>query len=310
MDTLVIRNPELLAAALRGLSLPQKRMEPKWFYDAQGSALFERITDLPEYYPTRTEIGILTAEVDRLAAHVPEGAELVELGSGASVKTRLLLDHLTGLSAYVPVDISAEFLARTAGRLSAAYPDLPIHPVVADFTLPLTLADEGHPRVAFFPGSTIGNLDRDGALALMRSVRRWPGVESFIVGIDLIKDEATLVRAYDDAAGVTAAFNLNLLHRMNREIGADFEPDRFAHLARWNAEDARIEMHLVSRDDQTVRIAGRLFRFAAGETIHTENSHKFSRGSFAAMGREAGWNLRDFLTDGKGMFGIAVLGRD
>ncbi|MGP3725355.1 L-histidine N(alpha)-methyltransferase [Cereibacter sphaeroides] len=307
MDALVIRNPELLADALRGLSQSPKRMEPKWFYDAEGSALFERITELPEYYPTRTETAILTAGADRLAAHVPEGAELVELGSGASVKTRLLLDRLTGLSAYVPVDISASFLKETARALARDYPDLPIHPVVADFTKPLRLADEGHPRVGFFPGSTLGNLDPEGARALMRGVRDWPGIRGFIVGIDLIKDEDTLVRAYDDAAGVTAAFNLNLLHRMNREIGADFDPDRFAHRAIWNAEKARIEMHLESLEDQEVQIGPRRIRFRAGETIHTENSHKFSATSFAERAAEAGWRLADFLTDARRQFGVALL---
>ncbi|AXQ95840.1 L-histidine N(alpha)-methyltransferase [Cereibacter azotoformans] len=307
MDALVIRNPELLADALRGLSQTPKRMEPKWFYDAEGSALFERITELPEYYPTRTETAILSAGADRLASHVPEGAELVELGSGASVKTRLLLDRLEGLSAYVPVDISASFLKETARRLASSYPRLPIRPVAADFTRPLRLDDEGHPRVGFFPGSTLGNLDPDGARALMRGVRDWPGIRGFIVGIDLIKDEETLVRAYDDAAGVTAAFNLNLLHRMNREIGADFDPDRFAHRAIWNADKARIEMHLESLAAQSVQIGPRTIRFAKGETIHTENSHKFSPESFALRAAEAGWRLADFLTDEDQMFGVAVL---
>ncbi|MGP3698806.1 L-histidine N(alpha)-methyltransferase [Rhodobacter sp. NSM] len=307
MDALVIRNPELLADALRGLSQPRKFMEPKWFYDTEGSALFERITDLPEYYPTRTETAILTAAADRLAAHVPEGAELVELGSGASVKTRLLLDRLDGLSAYVPVDISAAFLKETARRLSQSYPALPIRPVVADFTRPLRLEDAGHSRVGFFPGSTLGNLDPAGARALLQGVRDWPGVRAFIVGIDLIKDEETLVRAYDDSAGVTAAFNLNLLHRMNREIGADFDTDRFAHRAIWNAGKARIEMHLESLADQSVRIGPRDIRFAKGETIHTENSHKFSEESFSTQAEQSGWTLAEFLTDADRLFGVAVL---
>lgn len=302
-------NPDLLRAAVEGLTGPDKAMDPKWFYDARGSALFEEITRQPEYYPTRTEAAILKDNIGRLAAHAPEGAALVELGSGASVKTRILLDGLPGLAAYLPVDVSAAFLGETAAGLARHYPDLPIRPIVGDFMAPLDMpaAYADHPKIAFFPGSTIGNLEPHRAQVLLSSVRAWPGVRSFIVGVDLVKDAGTLIRAYDDAAGVTAAFNLNLLRRLNREACAAFDPDRFRHEARWNAELARIEMHLVSRVDQDVPIGPRSARFKAGESIHTENSHKYTRTGFATMADMAGWRLEAFLTDADRRFAVAVL---
>ncbi|MEQ3624226.1 MAG: L-histidine N(alpha)-methyltransferase [Celeribacter sp.] len=294
---------------LDGLTATPKTAEAKWFYDAEGSALFERITELPEYYPTRTEIGILRDRLADIAMHVPDGAALIELGSGASVKTRVLLDGLDRLAAYVPIDISAEFLAQTARGLRRDYPALTIHPVTGDFMAELSLPDalEGQPKIGFFPGSTIGNLDRDAAVALLAQARRWPEVAGFVLGADLVKAPDVLRAAYDDAQGVTAAFNRNLLHRANREAGADFDPDTFAHEARWNEAEARVEMHLVSRTEQQVRVAGRQVSFAPGETIHTENSRKYTAESLSDMAQAAGWQVAELLTDARDYFAVAVL---
>ena len=311
MDKPVVTNAALLRAASEGLTRDgQKVMEPKWLYDEAGSELFVQITELPEYYPTRTEEAILRANLDRLAAHVPAGAELVELGSGASTKTRLLLDRLGDLAAYVPVDVSSDFLDATATALGADYPELPITPVVGDFTQAIALPPQRGPRVAFFPGSTLGNLDREAALALLRQVRSWPGIHAFVLGVDLVKDTGTLVRAYDDSAGVTAAFNLNLLRRMNREIGTDFDIGAFEHRAVWNAEAARIEMHLVSRKPQRVHVGPRVAEFAEGESIHTESSRKFTRQSLAGLCEAAGWRIEDLLLDDGQRFAVAVLKPD
>lgn len=307
MDKPVITNRALLEAARDGLTRDRKTMEPKWLYDEAGSELFEQITELPEYYPTRTEAAILQEHLETLAGYVPRGAELVELGSGASTKTRLLLDRLDGLSTYVPIDVSSEFLDATAETLAADYPALPITPVVGDFTRPLDLPAPTGPRVVFFPGSTLGNLNNETASALLRQVRGWSGVHAFILGIDLVKDADILVRAYDDSAGVTAAFNLNLLQRMNREIGTDFDTGRFSHRAVWNADAARVEMHLVSGGDQIVRIGDRDVPFAAGETIHTENSRKFTPQTLKALIEPTGWKTSEFLTDPERMFGVVVL---
>lgn len=301
-------NTELAHAALAGLTARPKGLSPKWLYDAEGSALFERITVQPEYYPTRTERSILQTRLPEIAAHVPGGAALVELGSGASVKTRLLLDGLSGLSGYVPVDISDEFLMQTAAELRAAYPDLPIAPVVADFMTPVTLPDlGGRPLAGFFPGSTLGNLDPAAATALLARLRDWPNHAALILGLDLVKGADVLEAAYDDAQGVTAAFNLNLLTRLNREAGADFDPGAFAHRSVWNAADARVEMHLVSRRAQQVQVAGQTIAFAEGETIHTENSHKFTPEGLAAMAAQAGWQVAALLTDPDDLFAVAVL---
>ncbi len=309
MDKPVVENQALLTSALAGLRATPKTLDSKWFYDATGSTLFEEITQLEEYYPTRTETAILRDQAARLARHVPAGAALVELGSGASLKTRILLDALPELAAYVPLDISAGFLARTADGLRAAYPGLNISPVVADFmqsvTLPPTLTDR--PKVAFFPGSTLGNLAPEDAADLLKRVRDWGHVEAFILGVDLVKDPQTLILAYDDPQGVTAAFNLNILARLNREVGADFALDHFRHEARWNAKAARIEMHLISTIAQRVQFGGAEIAFSAGESIHTENSRKYTRASITQIAEAAGWRLDSFLTDPKQWFGVCVL---
>lgn len=303
------RNADLIASAHAGLSRPQKTLEAKWFYDEAGSALFEQITALPEYYPTRTEIAILRNQIDALAAFVPPGAALVELGSGASTKTRILLDHLTALASYIPLDISAAFLTETAKRIAAAYPDIDVLPVAADFLMPLSFPEThlSQPKIAFFPGSTIGNLEADAATELMAQVRRWPHVAGFILGVDLVKDTDRLIAAYDDAAGVTAAFNRNILRRLNREAGATIDCAGFDHQARWNAGASRIEMHLVARDTQTFLVDGAPFSMATDESIHTESSHKYSKESITAMARRSGWILERFLTDPAEDFAVCLL---
>lgn len=304
-----VGNPALLEAAREGLGARPKWMPPKWFYDEAGSALFERITRLPEYYPTRTEISILSDQAQRLAAHVPDGAALVELGSGASVKSRLLLDAAPQLGAYVPVDISEGFLMSAGARIASAYADLEVVPVAGDFTEDLVFSPrvEEMEKVAFFPGSTIGNLDDENAARLLRRVRGWRGIRGCILGVDLVKDERLLVAAYDDTEGVTAAFNLNLLARLNREADAEFELDRFAHRAVWNAEAARIEMHLESLVEQTVRLAGCEVTFKRGETIHTESSRKYTPEGLAALAEANGWRVVETLTDRLDYFAVAVM---
>ncbi len=302
-------DPVFLAEARAGLGASPRRMSPKWFYDTEGSRLFEAITRLPEYYPTRTETAILRAGATRLARHVPPGAVLVELGSGASVKTAILLDAIERLAAYVPVDISADFLGESAARLRRARPGLTVHPVAADFlgeiALPEALA--GRPVAVFFPGSTIGNLDDAEAVALLARARRLPGAAAFILGADMVKDTDVLLAAYDDAAGVTAAFNRNLLVRMNRELGTDFDPAAFRHEARWNAAESRIEMHLVARRAMRVRLGSDNLHFAAGESIHTENSRKFTLPQIDALAAAAGWRVAETLQDAERHFSVLAL---
>jgi dimethylhistidine N-methyltransferase len=293
-----------------GLSAPVKALSPKYFYDAEGSRLFEAITELAEYYPTRTEIALLRGAADEIAANFPPGAALVEFGSGASVKTRILLDAAPGLSAYVPVDISAEALADAARAIGRDYPDLPVIPLAEDFTTAFELPRKvaGRPAVGFFPGSTIGNFAPQEATAFLARALHLlgPGAQ-LLVGIDLVKPEPELVAAYDDALGVTAAFNKNLLERINRELGGDFDLEAFAHRARWNAAESRIEMHLESLRDQTVQVAGRRFHFRAGETLHTENSYKFTVEGFARLAARAGWRLKQRWASAHPAFAVVLL---
>ncbi len=279
---------------ISGLSARHKQLPPKYFYDATGSHLFEAICRTDDYYVTRSEIALLRNVVAELAASIPDGAVLVEFGSGESAKTCLLLDAAPQLSAYVPIDISADALDEASARLAGDYPQLNIAPVVADFTgqLRLPAAADGRPRVGFFPGSTIGNFDKEGAVRFLRSARQVLGDQAaLLVGVDLVKDEATLSAAYDDSHGVTARFNKNLLIRINRELSGDFDPEAFDHLALWNVAESRMEMHLVSCKDQIVNAAGHTFAFRSGERLHTENSYKFTADSFAQLAAEAGWSV-------------------
>lgn len=294
----------------RGLSAHPKRLAPKYFYDAAGSELFEDITRLPEYYPTRTEMEILTSHAADIAALVPAGAALVEFGSGSSTKVRLLLSHLRKLSAYVPVDISADFLEEAAQTLRADVPGLNVLPVAADFTRPFALPEavRGRPLVGFFPGSTIGNFDTEDARRFLANARDTLGAGAhMVVGVDLVKDPRVLHAAYNDAAGVTARFNLNLLHRANRELGTDFDVAAFSHRAVFNAPASRIEMHLVSRRAQVVHLDGRAFSFAEGENLHTESSYKYTREGFIALAQSAGWTSQAVLTDAANLFSVHIL---
>ncbi|HEY3694548.1 ergothioneine biosynthesis protein EgtB [Phenylobacterium sp.] len=304
--------PESAFAAdvLRGLALPQKAIPPKYFYDAEGSRLFEAICELPEYYPTRTEIALLRKAAPEIAGEIPDGAALVEFGSGASVKTRILLDAAPQTAVYAPIDISPDALAEAAASIRRDYPHLTVAPLAEDFTAALELPAEttGRPRVGFFPGSTIGNFTPAEARRFLEGARRLLGAGAgFLVGVDLVKDAADLVAAYDDAQGVTAAFNRNLLVRINRELGGDFDLGRFAHRAMWNARESRMEMHLVSLAEQRATVKGRRFDFARGETIHTENSCKFTVEGFEALAAEAGWRLeRAWRNDAPG-FAVVLL---
>ncbi len=282
------------ADVVAGLSARQRSLSPKYFYDATGSDLFEAICRTPEYYPTRTETALLHDIAPELSAAMPEGTVLIEFGSGASDKTRLLLDAAPQVATYIPIDISPNALRAAASRLADAYPALHIQPVTGDFTARIDLPEAvaGRPVTAFFPGSTIGNFEPEAARDLLRSLRALVGPQGrLIVGADMVKDEATLLAAYDDAGGVTAEFNKNLLRRINRELGGNFDLNAFDHLAIWNADKARIEMHLVSRCDQIVTAAGHSFAFKAGERLHTENSHKFTEEALRALAMAAGWRI-------------------
>jgi dimethylhistidine N-methyltransferase len=291
------------------LSQHPKRLSPKYFYDATGSELFEQITLLPEYYPTRTELGILRDRASEVAAIIPKGAALVEFGAGATTKVRLLLEQCA-FGAYVPVDISGDFLKAQADALRKDFPALSVYPVAADFTAPFALPDavKAMPKVGFFPGSTLGNFEPHEACAFLRSAGEILGKDArMVIGVDLEKDERVLYDAYNDAAGVTARFNLNVMVRINRELGGNFDTNAFMHRAIYNRDRHRIEMHLISKKAQTVRVLGRSFSFRAGETIHTENSYKYSLERFKALAQGSGWTPRESWTDPDGMFSVHAM---
>ena len=302
-----------LADVVAGLSARPRSIPAKYFYDERGSELFDAITRLDAYYPTRTERGILETYGDEIVDAIGKDSALVEYGSGSSDKTRVLLDALHArrtLAAYVPIDISENYLLATAERLRASYPGLPVLPVAADYTEPFDLPplpDETTRRVVFFPGSTIGNFTPDEAehfLGQMRDVAGPGG--AVLLGVDQRKDPDVLWAAYDDPEGVTAAFNLNLLHRLNAEFGADAEPGAWAHEARWNDERGRVEMHLRSLRDQTLHVGDRAFSFRTGETIHTENSYKYDADGLAAVAARAGLHRERRWTDPRGWFAVEL----
>ena len=298
------------ADVLAGLAKPQKSVPPKYFYDAEGSRLFEAITEVPEYYPTRTEIALLRRIAPEIARIISPGAALVEFGSGASVKTRILLDAAPQVGVYAPIDISRAALDEAAAAIRRDYPALTVAPLLEDFTRAISLpaAAQGRPVTGFFPGSTIGNFTPEEAEAFLVGARTLLGGGGrFLVGIDVVKAKGTLVAAYDDALGVTAAFNRNLLVRINRELGADFDLEAFIHRAIWNPTQSRIEMHLESLKDQQVRVAGRTFRFAKGETLHTENSYKFTVAGFAELAKKAGWTLETSWLSDEPAFAVVSL---
>jgi len=295
---------------LRGLLADRKTLPPKLFYDARGAELFERICELDEYYLTRAELAILRAHVGEIAALAGPRCALVEYGSGAGVKVRLLLDALEAPAAYVPIDISREQLARVAASLAGDYPHLAVRPLCADYTAPLRLPTlpAGARRVAFFPGSTIGNFHPTEAAAFLRRVRNAVGAAgALVLGVDRRKDAATLNAAYDDRAGVTAAFNLNVLARLNRELDADFDLARFRHRAFFASGPCRVEMHLESTKAQTVHVAGVPVRFAKGETIWTESSYKYDLARLRDLAAAAGFVLRRRWTDDAHRFWVAFL---
>jgi dimethylhistidine N-methyltransferase len=306
-----IATPNSFAAdVVAGLTAQPKALPPKYFYDLAGSALFERITALPEYYPTRCEIGILQHNAAAIAAMLPPGCALIEFGSGSSRKARILLGAAVSVAAYIAVDISGDFLRQDLAQLERDLPHLTVHPLVADFTKPFAVPAQlaALPRVGFFPGSTIGNFEPAEAGAFLRHAGQVLGPGTlFLVGVDLVKDHDILHRAYNDSAGVTAEFNLNLLTRINRELGADFDVSAFAHRALFNAAQSRIEMHLVSTKPQRVSVNGISIDFAAGETIHTENSYKYTVESFRALARSAGWSPVEAFSDG--LFAVHALRR-
>jgi dimethylhistidine N-methyltransferase len=297
-----------LAEILRGLRQSPKLLSPKFFYDDLGSRLFEKITELPEYYLTRTELSIMRKHIGEIVSLIGPHASLIEFGSGSSMKTRILLEHLDRLAAYVPVDISRDHLVAASGALALEFPHIEVLPVAADFTQPFDLPQ---PRVmplrniVYFPGSTIGNFVPGAARALLEVMYQEAKEDgALLIGVDLKKDKAILERAYNDSAGVTARFNLNMLRRLNNEFSANFDLSRFEHRAVYQTLAGRIEMHLVSSCRQTVNVAGEDFHFEKGETIRTECSHKYTLEEFAAMARRAGFVVHTVWVDPDGLFSV------
>lgn len=302
--------PNVAADALAGLLAPRKTLPPKLFYDDEGCRLFARITELPEYYVTRTELSLLKRIAPEIGAFADSGTALIEYGAGHEQKAAILLHALRKPAAYVPIDVAALALEAIVRRMRLTFPSIDVWPIVADFQASVRLPPivKRKPRLGFFPGSTIGNLEPIEAQVFLERVRRALGANaSFVVGVDLRKDPALLVPAYDDASGVTAAFNLNLLTRLNREAGADFDLSAFTHRALWNDVEGRIEMHLVSRRRQLCHVAGKAVRFDEGETIHTENSYKHTVAGFQNLAIGAGWTPVQLWTDPDDFFSVHLL---
>jgi len=295
-------------AVLDGLARERKEIPSKFLYDERGSELFDEICRQDEYYSTRTEMAIMEEDVDAMVAAVGPRAQFVEYGSGSSLKTRILLDHLEDPSVYVPMDISCRYLAQQAEKIAEAYPKLPIQPLCADYTAEFTLPEPPRPArrtVVYYPGSTIGNFQPADARTFLASIRSVVGDDGgLLIGVDRLKDRDVIKAAYNDEAGVTAAFNKNLLRRMNRELDATFDPDRFEHEGRWNSEEGCIEMHLCSTVAQTVEVAGTTVSFEEGETILTEYSYKYTLDDFAAMAAEVGFEVDAVWTDERSYFSV------
>ena len=295
-------------AALDGLAQSQKQISSKFLYDERGSKLFDQICELEEYYPTRTEIGIMKEHVDAMVEAIGPQARLVELGSGSSLKTRILLDHLDDLAVYVPIDISRAHLVQAAEDLATDYPEVPVQPLCADYTSTFDLPEPPRPAartVVYYPGSTVGNFQPEQALDFLGRIADGLGDNAgLLIGVDLKKDVDVLEAAYNDAAGVTAAFNKNLLRRMNRELDATFDLDRFEHWSFWNEEEGCMESHLRSTTEQTVTVAGEPFSFEEGETIHTEYSYKYTLDEFADLVGEAGFSVEQVWTDDRSYFSV------
>ena len=301
-------DPMFRSDVLNGLASSPRAIQARWFYDHRGSELFEQITQVPEYYPTRTEAALLDEAGPQVLEQVGSGRAVVEFGSGSSAKTPRILRAIKP-SAYVPIDISGEFLRQSARDLAGEFPDLDIHPVEANFLRPVPLPDSVAmlPKLGFFPGSTIGNMTAAAAVDLLRAMRDSLGQEAhLLIGIDRVKSPDILVPAYDDAQGVTAAFNLNLLERINRELDADIPVDAFAHKAVWNDQIERIEMHLEAQRDMSFSVDGQHFAMKAGETIHTENSHKYTPSGARLLLRSGGWSPVAEWTDAKDQFALIL----
>ena len=300
----------LAREVIAGLTARPKRITPKYFYDETGAQLFEAITQTPEYYLTRCEMAILRERAAEIAHFIPDGAAVVEFGSGSSQKARLLIAAAPTIAAYIPVDISSKMLMTEAEALRLDRPQLRVLPLEADFTQPFVLPPEltSLPHTGFFPGSTIGNFEPHEACSFLRHAGRMLGkTATLIIGVDLVKDASALNAAYNDAAGVTARFNLNLLARINRELNGSFDLTAFSHHAFYNSERHRIEMHLASKKRQKVKVAGRVIEFRPGETIHTENSYKYTLESFSALARGTGWDPAAVCTDSGGQFSVHAL---
>ncbi|MET1112773.1 MAG: L-histidine N(alpha)-methyltransferase [Allosphingosinicella sp.] len=301
-------DPDFRRDVLAGLAAPIRAIPARWLYDRRGSELFEAITKLPEYYLTRTETVLLERRCPDVARIAGPGQAVVEFGSGASVKTRILL-AAAAPSAYVPIDISGDFLRDAAASLEEDFPGLPVYPLEADFTRAIRLpaALEGSPKLGFFPGSTIGNLIPSTGVDLLRAMRQTLGTGAWLfIGFDRVKDPAELLQAYDDSAGVTAEFDLNLLHRINRELGGDIPIEAFRHRAVWNDRLSRIEMHLEAERDLGFEVAGAAFSMSAGETIHTENSHKYGERDARLLLLAGGWTPVEEWTDEEARFALVL----
>jgi len=302
---------ELTESVVEGLKKTPKELSAVWFYDERGSTLFDDICELPEYYITRTEIAIMREHADEMARAIGPRAALIEFGSGTSEKTRTLLERLEAPAAYVPVDIAREHLLAAAEQLARDYPALRIVPVCADFTQPFDLPPQiafAQRRVVYFPGSTLGNFDEAHAQRLLSTMRTIIGHRgAVLIGIDLKKDPRLLEQAYDDRAGVTAAFNLNALRHINRKVGSNFDLDAFEHLALWVENKSRIEMHLVSTRDQVVRVGDERIEFARGEHLRTEYCHKYTLEGFANLAAHADLEVTHVWTDPHGKFSVQML---
>jgi dimethylhistidine N-methyltransferase len=308
LETLERVDPAFREDVLAGLSAPIPAVPARWLYDRRGSELFDEITRLPSYYPTRTETALLTQVMPEIAAHVPRGSAVVELGAGSATKSPLLLEAIDP-AAYVPVDISGDYLRQSAAEIASRFPDIAVEPVIADFARPFELPESiaGLPRLGFFPGSTIGNFVPRSATDLLRSFRDLLGIGALLlIGMDRVKPVERLVAAYDDPEGITAAFNLNLLERINRELDGTIPIDAFRHEARWNDILSRIEMHLVATRDVKFTIAGRDFAFERGSSIHTENSHKYGQRGARVLLLAGGWTPVAEWTDPAGDFAIIL----
>jgi len=313
---LSLEQQTFLQDVVEGLTASVKTLPCKYFYDERGSELFDQICELDEYYPTRTELSIMTESVVEMADSIGSDCTLIEFGSGSSLKTQLLLDHVQKPLTYVPVDISGEYLMQVAEELQSRYPNIDVLPIAADFSEPIDerlLIGTSSRRVIYFPGSTLGNFTVSAASQLLKQMATLAGPEgSVLIGIDLVKKIDLLEAAYNDHAGVTAEFNMNLLHRINRELEANFDMDRFRHEARWNPELSRIEMHLVSECEQIVSIADHEIQCEADETIHTENSHKYTMDQFAELANHAGISIQRQWCDERKWFAVlqGTIGND